>query len=101
MQGAEVKQGNLTINDIEDFAQRACVQLCPELTQQCLSIVIELLSYKQREASGVLKEVPKGSVVITEEQLRILVNNPSKVISLEDIDILAKPILSELMENKK
>lgn len=96
-----MKPSNLTISDIEDFAQRACVQLCPELTQQCISIVTELLSYRQREASGVLKEVPKGSVVITEEQLRILVDNASKVISLEDIDRLAKPVLSELKVNKK
>lgn len=96
-----MKPGNITISDIEDFAQRACVQLCPELTQQCISIVTELLSYKQREASGVLKEVPKGSVVITEEQLRILVDNASKVISLGDIDRLAKPVLSELKVNKK
>lgn len=96
-----MKPSNLTISDIEDFAQRACVQLCPELTKQCISIVTELLSYKQREASGVLKEVPKGSVVITEEQLRILVDNASKVISLEDIDRLAKPVLSELKVNKK
>lgn len=73
-----MKQNNLTISDIEDFAQRACVQLNPELTQQCLSIVIELISYKQREASGLLKEVPKGSVVVTEEQLRILVDNANK-----------------------
>lgn len=96
-----MRQDNLTISDIEDFAQRACVQLCPELTQQCISIVTELLSYKQREASGVLKEVPKGSVVITEEQLRILVDNASQVISLEDIDRLAKPVLSELKVSKK
>ena len=96
-----MKPNNLTISDIEDFAQRACVQLCPELTQQCISIVTELISYKQREASGVLKDVPKGSVVITEEQLRILVDNASKVISLEDIDRLAKPVLSELGVNKK
>ena len=96
-----MKPSNLAISDIEDFAQRACVQLCPELTQQCISIVTELLSYKQREASGVLKEVPKGSVVITEEQLCILVDNASKVISLADIDRLAKPVLSELGVNKK
>lgn len=75
---AEMKHNNLTISDIEDFVQRACVQLNPELTQQCLSIVIELISYKQREASGLLKEVPKGSLVITEEQLRILVDNANK-----------------------
>ena len=73
-----MKHNNLTISDIEDFVQRACVQLNPELTQQCLSIVIELISYKQREASGLLKEVPKGSLVITEEQLRILVDNANK-----------------------
>lgn len=73
-----MKQNNLTISDIEDFAQRACVQLDPELTQQCLSIIIELISYKQEEASGLLKEVPKGSLVITEEQLRILVDNANK-----------------------
>ena len=91
-----MKQNNLTISDIEDFAQRACVQLCPELTQQCLSIVMELISYKQAEASGLLKEVPKGSVVITEEQFRNLVNSASKVVSLEDIDKLAKSVLSEL-----
>ncbi len=78
MKYAEMKQNNLTISDIEDFAQRACVQPNPELTQQCLSIVIELISYKQREASGLLKEVPKGSLVITEEQLRILVDNANK-----------------------
>lgn len=96
-----MKQNNLTISDIEDFAQRACVQLCPELTQQCLSIVMELISYKQAEASGLLKEVPKGSVVITEEQLRNLVNNASKVVSLEDIDKLSKSVLSELKVNKK
>lgn len=96
-----MKPSNLTISDIEDFAQRACVQLCPELTQQCISIVAELLSYRQREASGVLKEAPKDSVVITEEQLRILVDNASKVISLEDIDRLAKPLLSELKVGKK
>ena len=74
----EMKHNNLTISDIEDFAQRACVQLCPELTQQCLSIITELISYKQREASGLLKEVPKGSLIITEEQLRILANNANK-----------------------
>ena len=96
-----MKQNNLTISDIEDFAQRACVQLCPELTRQCLSIITELISYKQAEASGLLKEVPKGSVVITEEQLRNLVNNASKVVSLEDIDKLAKSVLSELKVNKK
>lgn len=62
-----MKQNNLTISDIENFAQRACVQLSPELTQQCLSIVTELISYKQREASGLLKQVPKGSVLVTEE----------------------------------
>ena len=73
-----MKLNNLTISDIEDFAQRACVQLCPELTQQCLSIITELISYKQREASGLLKEVPKGSLIITEEQLRILANNANK-----------------------
>lgn len=73
-----MKQNNLTISDIEDFAQRACVQLCPELTQQCLSIITELISYKQAEASGLLKRVPKGSFVITEEQLRILVDNANK-----------------------
>ena len=62
-----MNQNNLTISDIENFAQRACVQLCPELTQQCLSIVTELISYKQREALGLLKQVPKGSVLVTEE----------------------------------
>ena len=76
-----MKQNNLTISDIEDFAQRACVQLCPELTQQCLSIITELISYKQAEASGLLKEVPKDSLVITEEQFRNLVNNANKVVS--------------------
>ena len=79
-----MKHNNLTISDIEDFVQRACVQLRPELTQQCLSIITELISYKQAEASGLLKEVPKGSVVITEEQFRNLVNNVSKVVSLGD-----------------
>ena len=77
-----MKQNNLTISDIEDFAQRACVQLCPELTQQCLSIITELISYKQREASGLLKEVPKGSVVVTEEQFRILVDNANKTMEI-------------------
>lgn len=91
-----MKQNNLTISDIEDFAQRACVQLCPELTQQCLSIITELISYKQREASGLLKRVPKGSVVITEEQLRNLIDRASKVVSLEDIDKLEKSVLNEL-----
>ena len=62
-----MKQNNLTISDMEDFAQRACVQLCPELTQQCLSIITELISYKQREALGLLKRAPKGSVVVTED----------------------------------
>lgn len=74
----EMKQNNLTISDIEDFAQRVCVQLCPELTRQCLSIITELISYKQAEASGLLKEVPKGSLIITEEQFRILVDNANK-----------------------
>lgn len=46
-----MRQDNLTISDIEDFAQRACVQLCPELTQQCISIVTELLSYKDKSRS--------------------------------------------------
>lgn len=96
MGDAEMKQNNLTISDIEDFAQRACVQLCPELTQQCLSIITELISYKQREAAGLLKEVPKGSVVITEEQLRNLIDRASKVVSLEDIDKLEKSVLNEL-----
>lgn len=73
-----MKQNNLTISDIEDFAQRVCVQLCPELTRQCLSIITELISYKQAEASGLLKEVPKGSLIITEEQFRILVDNANK-----------------------
>ena len=73
-----MKHNNLTISDIEDFVQRACVQLNPELTQQCLSIITELISYKQAEASGLLKEVPKGSLVITEEQFRILVDNANK-----------------------
>lgn len=56
-EGAKVRPSNLTISDIEDFAQRACVQLCPELTQKCISIITELLSYKQLEASGLLSEL--------------------------------------------
>lgn len=46
----------LTIEEIEDFTQRVCVQLCPELTRQLLSMAVELIEYKYKIEQGTLKE---------------------------------------------
>jgi hypothetical protein len=41
----------LTDEELSDFVQRACVQLCPELAQQLMSVVVELSNYREKEAT--------------------------------------------------
>lgn len=43
-QASNIKR--LTDDEIADFTQRAVVQLCPELSQQLMSIVLELLNHR-------------------------------------------------------
>jgi hypothetical protein len=47
----EVVLEKLTDEELADFAQRACVQLCPELVKQLMSIVVELVNYRAKEES--------------------------------------------------
>ena len=46
-----IKLEKLTDEELADFTQRACVQLCPELTQQLMSVVVELIDYREKEAT--------------------------------------------------
>lgn len=46
-----IKLEKLTDEELSDFAQRACVQLCPELAIQLLSVVTELANYRAKEES--------------------------------------------------
>jgi hypothetical protein len=46
-----IKLEKLTDEELSDFVQRACVQLCPELTQQLMSVVTELVNYRAKEES--------------------------------------------------
>ena len=48
----------LTDEELSDFLQRAAVQLCPELTQQLLSIGLELVQYRGKIEKGTLIELP-------------------------------------------
>lgn len=47
----------LTNDELADFLQRAAVQLCPELTQQLLSIGLELAQYRDKIENGTLIEL--------------------------------------------
>ena len=47
----------LTDEELSDFLQRAAVQLCPELTQQLLSIGLELVGYRTKIENGTLIEL--------------------------------------------
>ncbi len=46
-----IKLEKLTDEELSDFLQRACVQLCPELSRQLMSVVVELASYREKEAT--------------------------------------------------
>jgi hypothetical protein len=46
-----IKLEKLTDEELSDFIQRACVQLCPELAQQLMSVVVELIGYRAKEES--------------------------------------------------
>ena len=48
----------LTNDELNDFLQRAVVQLCPELTQQLLSLGSELAQYREKIENGTLVELP-------------------------------------------
>lgn len=49
----------LTNDELNDFLQRAVVQLCPELTRQLLSIGLELAQYRDKVENGTLIELPR------------------------------------------
>ena len=53
-----MKYERLTVEEIEDFTQRACVQLCPELTRQLFSMAVELIVYKNKIEQGLMIELP-------------------------------------------
>ena len=46
-----IKLEKLTDEELSDFLQRACVQLCPELARQLVSVVVELVGYREKEAT--------------------------------------------------
>lgn len=46
-----IKLEKLTDEELSDFAQRAYVQLCPELAIQLMSVVVELTNYRAKEES--------------------------------------------------
>ena len=48
----------LTNDELNDFLQRAAVQLCPELTQQLLSVGLELAQYREKIENKTLIELP-------------------------------------------
>lgn len=48
----------LTNDELNDFLQRAAVQLCPELTQQLLSVGLELAQYREKIANEMFIELP-------------------------------------------
>ena len=48
----------LTNDELNDFLQRAAVQLCPELTQQLLSVGLELAQYRDKIENKTLVEPP-------------------------------------------
>lgn len=48
----------LTNDELNDFLQRAVVQLCPELTRQLLSIGLELAQYRDKIENKTLIELP-------------------------------------------
>jgi hypothetical protein len=54
----EMEYKKLTIEEIEDLTQRACVQLVPELTTKLLSMVVELIEYKKKIEQGTLIDLP-------------------------------------------
>lgn len=63
----------LTNEELNDFIQRAVVQLNPTLTQQVMSIVLELEEYRNKIENGTLIEFPcnVGTTlyfIVTEEQ---------------------------------
>ena len=60
----------LTDDELADFLQRACVQLVPELTQQLLSLGMELAEYRAK--------IPEGAVVLTNDEFWKLSNKFSK-----------------------
>ena len=64
----------LTDDELTDFFQRACVQLVPELTQQLLSLGVELAEYRTKIERGTLKEIPENAVVLTEDDLQNIKN---------------------------
>lgn len=47
----------LTDNELADFLQRACVQLVPELTQQLLSLGMELTEYRTQVEQRTLIDI--------------------------------------------
>lgn len=48
----------LTNEELNDFTQRVVVQLEPNLTQQVMSIIYELLQYREKIENGTVIELP-------------------------------------------
>ena len=48
----------LTNDELNDFIQRVVVQLNPDLTQQVISVVLELEQYRNKIENGTLVELP-------------------------------------------
>ena len=53
------KYERLTKEELTDFVSRAVVQLPPTLTQQLMSVVLELEEYRDKIEDGTLIELPK------------------------------------------
>ena len=57
----------LTNEELNDFTSRVVVQLEPTLTQQVMSLILELTEYRTKIANGTLIELP-----LAEEKLKEL-----------------------------
>lgn len=66
----------LTNDELSDFLQRAAVQLCPELTQQLLSIGLELVQYREKIENETLIDTTKEYYFITNNVKPTIVKSP-------------------------
>ena len=58
----------LTNEELNDFTSRVVVQLEPTLTQQVMSLILELTEYRTKIANGTLIELPLAEEKLKEQQ---------------------------------
>ena len=93
----------LTDDELADFLQRACVQLAPELTQQLLSLGVELSEYRTKIEQGTLIDTDKWFIEKEDNhgRVRYLICKYDKWLTISDFCSTreeAKKRLKELQE---